>query len=408
MRHRVVVLALAGLVALVGVAQGGEPAAKPKARPSAPGLGALGLSGDVKEALAAARWLEKAYAGSRPPEAVRMLIAIARGARLAPGEGWFGPCQTRYTWSWLARLHGATEDGIPLKKFRGPTSLFRRLDRDQDGRITPDDLDWSERHPYVQMAARVDLLFARVNAKGDGKITLDEWQNLFKYAAGGKDHLTRQDLRDVLLAAPPSMEFAPVDGQSKAMLVRGLFAGEIGSLNEGPAVDQPAPNFTLNTPDGKQTVELARLVGPRPIVLVLGNFTCGPFCRTCRQVEELYARYKDRATFLGVYVREAHPSDGATSKMGSGAVKQPTTYRDRTAVCTQFCQKIKPSFPFVVDEISDPVGHAYSGMPGRLYVIDPKGKVAYKCGRGPFGFKVGELEQALVMALLEFPPAAKK
>jgi hypothetical protein len=29
------------------------------------------------------------------------------------------------------------------------------------------------------------------------------------------------------------------------------------------------------------------------------------------------------------------------------------------------------------------------------------GKVAYKSGRGPFGFKAGELEQALVMALLE-------
>ena len=34
-------------------------------------------------------------------------------------------------------------------------------------------------------------------------------------------------------------------------------------------------------------------------------------------------------------------------------------------------------------------------------VIDAKGKIAYKAGRGPFGFRVGEMEQALVMALLE-------
>jgi hypothetical protein len=40
-------------------------------------------------------------------------------------------------------------------------------------------------------------------------------------------------------------------------------------------------------------------------------------------------------------------------------------------------------------------------MPARLYVIDAKGKVAYKSGRGPFGFHAGEMEQALVMALLE-------
>jgi hypothetical protein len=36
-----------------------------------------------------------------------------------------------------------------------------------------------------------------------------------------------------------------------------------------------------------------------------------------------------------------------------------------------------------------------------MYVIDTNGKVAYKSGRGPFGFRVGEMEQALAMALLE-------
>jgi len=54
-----------------------------------------------------------------------------------------------------------------------------------------------------------------------------------------------------------------------------------------------------------------------------------------------------------------------------------------------------------VDEIDDRVGNGYSGMPGRLYVIDTAGKVAYKSGRGPFGFKSGEMEQALLMTLLE-------
>jgi hypothetical protein len=39
-------------------------------------------------------------------------------------------------------------------------------------------------------------------------------------------------------------------------------------------------------------------------------------------------------------------------------------------------------------------------MPARLYVIDTEGKIAYKSGRGPFGFKPGEMEQALVLLLL--------
>ena len=57
--------------------------------------------------------------------------------------------------------------------------------------------------------------------------------------------------------------------------------------------------------------------------------------------------------------------------------------------------------PLVVDEMDDRVGHAYSGMPDRLYLIDREGRIAYKSGRGPFGFKPDELEQSILMLLLE-------
>ena len=57
----------------------------------------------------------------------------------------------------------------------------------------------------------------------------------------------------------------------------------------------------------------------------------------------------------------------------------------------------------MVDEIDDRVGHAYSGMPARLYIIDTAGKIAYKSGHGPFGFKAGELEQSLLMLLMDKP-----
>ena len=57
--------------------------------------------------------------------------------------------------------------------------------------------------------------------------------------------------------------------------------------------------------------------------------------------------------------------------------------------------------PLLVDGLDDRVGHAYSGMPDRLYVLDREGRVAYKGGRGPFGFKSGEMEQSLAMLLLD-------
>jgi hypothetical protein len=38
-------------------------------------------------------------------------------------------------------------------------------------------------------------------------------------------------------------------------------------------------------------------------------------------------------------------------------------------------------------------------MPGRLYLIDRDGKVAFKSGRGPYLFKPAELEHALILLL---------
>jgi thiol-disulfide isomerase/thioredoxin len=189
------------------------------------------------------------------------------------------------------------------------------------------------------------------------------------------------------------------------MLIRALFRNEIGSLQEGPAIDSPAPDFRLQTQDGAEQIHLAdRFDGTKPTVLVFGNFTCGPFRRMYPAVDEVCQLWKDDAHFLGVYVREAHPRDGwkmeSNTRMGVD-IPQPTNYEERKAVAQTCATTLKWSMPLVVDEIHDPVGSTYSGMPARLYVIDSQGKVAYKSGRGPFGFKAGEMEQALVMSLLE-------
>ncbi len=114
--------------------------------------------------------------------------------------------------------------------------------------------------------------------------------------------------------------------------------------------------------------------------------------------------------FLAVYVREAHPTDGWRMESNDKAgisVKQPTTEVERVGVARRCCSSLKISMRMVVDELDDRVGQAYSGMPDRLYLIDRKGRVAYKGGRGPFGFKPGELEQSLLMLLLDESGTAK-
>lgn len=347
--------------------------------------------------------IEKAYEGRKVPESVRMLIAIARGSNMGPGEGWFGPADVRYSWKWLAERQNAEGESIPADKFQGPEFWFARLDRNKDGRIAPDDLDWSDRNPWVQQAYMVNRLFRRVDPDGDGRLSREEWIAFFERAAGGKDYLLSEDLRDAMLSGLTG-SFLPGDAPSPDMLIRGLFAGEIGSLNEGPKVNEQAPDFTLTTYDGTQAIRLGDVIGKKPVVLTFGNFTCGPFRSMYPGVEEVYKRFGEEAVFLAIYVREAHPIDGwkmeSNARLGV-AVAQPKTYAERTAVATQCHRLLKPSIPLLVDEINDPVGNAYSGMPARMYVIDRDGKVAYKSGRGPFGFKSGEMEQALIMTLMD-------
>jgi hypothetical protein len=114
---------------------------------------------------------------------------------------------------------------------------------------------------------------------------------------------------------------------------------------------------------------------------------------------------------LAVYVREAHPTDGWQMEFNDRAgiaLPQPKNKADRVAVAGQCCARLEMNMPVLVDEIDDRVGNAYSGMPDRLYVIDRGGKVVYKGGRGPFGYKPGEMEQSLVMLLLDEAAAAKK
>ena len=112
-----------------------------------------------------------------------------------------------------------------------------------------------------------------------------------------------------------------------------------------------------------------------------------------------------------MYIREAHPSDGWSMESNDRVgikIEQPNSAESRTKVASQCCAALDMAVPLLVDGIDNKVGDAYSSFPDRLYLIDRDGHVAYKGGRGPFGYKPRELEQTLVMMLLDEANPQKK
>jgi len=348
--------------------------------------------------------LEQVFAGRVLPEWLRMYLTLAKGLPMGPQAGWFGPAKSRYDWSWLVDYcQGGESRGVSFQDFPGEEAWFHRLDRNADGQITAEDFDWSDGSPWVQYATMIQRLFRRMDHDGDGRLTRDQWLDFFDVASMNGPAATASELRDHWLAGI-SGGYLAGDAPSREQLLQSFFAGELGSRCEGPRLDEEAPDFVLSTIDGQAQVRLADTCGHQPVVLVFGNLTCGPFRSIYPEVDRIAQRYRGQANFLGIYVREAHPTDGwcmSSNACAGISIPQPRDLGARRAAAQRCRDLLQPTIPWVVDDLQDTAGHAYSALPARLYVIDSRGRVTYKAGRGPFGFKPREMEQSLVMTLLD-------
>jgi Iodothyronine deiodinase len=100
-----------------------------------------------------------------------------------------------------------------------------------------------------------------------------------------------------------------------------------------------------------------------------------------------------------VYIREAHPSDiwQMTANLRDQVVyESPRNVDERVGLADVCVRNLGIEMPALVDGFDNATDAAYSGWPDRLYVIDRDGRVAYKSAPGPFGFKPGDMERALV------------
>lgn len=166
-----------------------------------------------------------------------------------------------------------------------------------------------------------------------------------------------------------------------------------GTLHAGDM----APDFALPSMNSGQKVRLSSLRG-RPVVLIFGSYTGPPFRREVPALNKLYDQYKDRAAFLVVYIREAHPSDAwqmAINVRENVVLTDPQAFVERNNAAESCVRTLGIRIPALVDDRQDAVERSYTGWPDRLYVIDRNGDVAFKSAPGLYGFQPADVEQSL-------------
>ena len=85
-------------------------------------------------------------------------------------------------------------------------------------------------------------------------------------------------------------------------------------------------------------------------------------------------------------------------------VGQTSDLKERSERARQFAEAMQLTVPVLVDKGDDKVNAAYAGWPERLYVVGVDGRIAYKSGPGPGGFKIAEVEEWLKKNVKEPDP----
>ena len=104
----------------------------------------------------------------------------------------------------------------------------------------------------------------------------------------------------------------------------------------------------------------------------------------------MFERYKDKAEFLVIYIKEAHPSDGwamPRNEQQGISIPDPRTYEERVKVAKKACDVLEIKIPCLVDGIDNGVNQAYAAWPDRVYLVDQEGNIAVAGGQGPAGFR---------------------
>ena len=128
------------------------------------------------------------------------------------------------------------------------------------------------------------------------------------------------------------------------------------------------PDFDLETTDGGR-VRKSDFVGVRPLLLSFGSVTCPMTIDANPKLKHLYEEFGDRVGFALLYVREAHPGD---------RYPQPETMEQKLAFARELKERDELPWPVAVDGIHGDLHQQLDPKPNALYVMDTRGRVAFR------------------------------
>jgi peroxiredoxin len=135
---------------------------------------------------------------------------------------------------------------------------------------------------------------------------------------------------------------------------------------KGPRIGELAPDFTARRLDGRE-VKLSDYTGS-VTVLEMGSITCPIYQTRVKGMHELATEFP-QCQFLVLYVREAHPG---------AHVHQHRTEADKLTRASELKQLFHENREILVDDIEGTAHGLYGAMPNSVFVIDPRGRVAFR------------------------------
>lgn len=214
--------------------------------------------------------------------------------------------ETETVWSYLQRKYDADGDGVVSKaEYDRGEQQFKRLDRNNDGRLTSEDVArgrggrmaqqvlvryfQADDNPRELKFEEVGQTFAKADTDKDGTLSLEEFTFIAEAAAAGAGRrppvgrlyralVSAVDADDNGSVSQAELEafFTARDSNGDGVWTMSGGRGGRGRRDlhaTGAKEGTVAPDFTLKPTGGGKAVTLSSFRGRRPVALIFGSYT---------------------------------------------------------------------------------------------------------------------------------------